>query len=137
MPATFPCSIVTPTEKVFDGEVSYASIPAFDGQQGIMHGRSPLLARLGFGALRLDLDEGGSRWYLLEEGFAQVAGGTLTVLTQKATRAEEFDAAQAAAELEEARAKVVTAGSQRASVEKDQRRALAKKALAQSKADRR
>ncbi len=137
MPATFPCSIVTPSERVFEGEIAYASIPAWDGQQGIMHGRSPLLARLGFGALRLDLSEGASRRYLLEEGFAQVAGGVLTVLTQKATPAEELDPAAAEAELAEARSKVVTAGNQRAVVEKDQRRALAKKALAQSQADRR
>jgi F-type H+-transporting ATPase subunit epsilon len=137
VPATFPCSIVTPSEKVFEGEIAYASIPAWDGQQGVIHGRSPLLARLGFGTLRLDLAEGGSRWYLLEEGFAQVAGGALTVLTQKATPSENLDPAEAEAELAEARARVIAAGDQRTAVEKDQRRALAKKALARSRPDRR
>lgn len=137
MPATFPCSIVTPGAKVFEGEVTYASIPAWDGQQGIMHGRSPLLARLDFGTLRLDLAEGGSRWYLLEEGFAQVSGGALTVLTQAATPAEEVELSAAEAELAQVRERVVTAGKERAAVEKAQRRALARKALANSAADRR
>ncbi len=68
MATTFRCSIVTPTEAVFDDEVTYASFPAWDGQQGVMTGQSPLLSRLGYGSLRLDFPEGGSRWYFIDGG---------------------------------------------------------------------
>ncbi len=132
----FHCSIVTPTETVFDDEALYASFPAWDGQQGVMAGQSPLLTRLGFGSLRLDFAEGGSRWYLLEGGFAEVRNETLTLITERATPAEKLSVEEAQAELAEARARVTAGGEDRARVERDQQRALAKSAIARAAAAR-
>ena len=132
MPGTFHCSIITPTQKVFDEEVSYASFPAWDGQHGVMVGQSPLLSRLGFGSLRVDSPEGGSRWYLVEGGFAQVHGGALTVLTSRATPAEELSLQEAEAELAEAGARIAGGGEDRLRIQRDQQRALAKKTLARA-----
>ncbi len=132
MATTFRCSIVTPTEAVFDDEVTYASFPAWDGQQGVMTGQSPLLSRLGFGSLRLDFPEGGSRWYLLEGGFAQGQKGELTLLTDRATPAERLSLQEAEAELVEATARVTAAGEDCAQVARDHQRALAKKAMAKA-----
>ncbi|MEE8154555.1 MAG: F0F1 ATP synthase subunit epsilon [Phycisphaerales bacterium] len=133
MARTFRCSIVTPTEAVFDDEVIYASFPAWDGQHGVMTGQSPLLSRLGFGSLRLDFPEGGSRWYLVEGGFAQVQNGELTLLTDQATPAERLSLQEAEAELAEATARVTAAsGEDRAQVVRDHQRALAKKAAAKA-----
>ena len=136
MDRTFHCSIVTPTETVFDDEVVYASVPAWDGQHGIIWGQSPLLTRLGFGSLRLDAAEGGSRWYLVEGGFAQVQGGELTLLTSRATAAERLSVQEADAELAEANARVTTKGEDLDRVERDQQRALAKQMLAKAAAER-
>ena len=132
MATTFRCSIVTPTEAVFDDQVTYASFPAWDGQHGIMTGQSPLLSRLGYGSLRLDFPEGGSRWYLVEGGFAQVQNGELTLLTDRATPAERLSLQEAEAELAEATARVAAAGEDRARVVRDQQRALAKQAMAKA-----
>ena len=38
MAKTFRCSIVTPVASIFEGELTYASIPAWDGQLGMMPG---------------------------------------------------------------------------------------------------
>jgi F-type H+-transporting ATPase subunit epsilon len=127
---TFHCSIVTPVAAVFEGDVTYASFPAWDGQQGMLPGQSPLLTRLGIGSLRLDMPEGGSRWFLVDGGFAQVQDGGLTLLTEGATPAEKLSAQEANAELAEANARVSKPGEDRARVERDQNRALAKKTLA-------
>jgi F-type H+-transporting ATPase subunit epsilon len=81
---------VTPTESMLDDDVLYASIPAWDGQMGIMWHQSPMLTKLGIGSLRLDFPEGGSRWYLIEEGFAQMQNDVLTLLAQSATPAEKI-----------------------------------------------
>ena len=132
MAATFHCSIVTPTETVFDDQVEYVSFPAWDGQHGIMPGQSPLLSQLGIGALRIDGAEGESRWYLLENGFAQVQDGALTLLTDRATRAADLSAEQADAELAEAAARIPTGGADLAAIERDQQRALATRALART-----
>ena len=130
--ATFHCSIVTPTETVFDDQVDYVSFPAWDGQHGIMAGQSPLLSQLGIGAVRVDLSTGESRWYLLESGFAQVQGGALTLLTERATPAADLSVEQADAQLAEAAARIPTGGADIAAIERDQQRALATRALART-----
>ncbi len=130
MASTLHCSIVTPTETVFDDPVTYASFPAWDGQHGVMPGQSPLLTKLGFGSLRLDFIEGGSRWYLIEGGFAEVKDNRLNLLTERATPAEQLSLKEAEAELAEARARVTERAEERAKVERDQQRALAKAAVA-------
>ncbi len=130
MASTLHCSIVTPTETVFDDPVTYASFPAWDGQHGVMPGQSPLLTKLGYGSLRLDFTEGGSRWYLIEGGFAEVKDNRLNLLTERATPAEQLSLKEAEAELDEARARVTERAEERAKVERDQQRALAKAAVA-------
>ena len=134
MAKTFRCSIVTPTNSVFDDQVEYATFPAWDGQHGMMAGQSPLLTRLGVGTLRLDFPppDGGSRWFLIDGGFAQVQDGGLTLLTEAAFAAETLSLTEAEAELAEANARVVKAGEDKSRVERDQQRALAKIALARS-----
>jgi F-type H+-transporting ATPase subunit epsilon len=136
MATTFHCTIITPAEKVFDREITYASFPAWDGQHGAMAGQSPLVSELGTGPLRLDCPEGGSRWYLLEGGFAQIQDGTLTLLTDRATPAESLTLEETEAQLAEANARVLASGEDRAAVERDQQRALAKRALARALAAR-
>lgn len=130
MASTLHCSIVTPTETVFDDPVTYASFPAWDGQHGVMPGQSPLLTKLGYGSLRLDFTEGGSRWYLIEGGFAEVKDNRLNLLTERATPAEQLSLKEAEAELAEARTRVTERAEERAKVERDQQRALAKAAVA-------
>lgn len=136
MAKTFRCSIVTPTKSVLDDDVTYASLPAWDGQQGVLAGQSPLLTRLGTGSLRLDFPEGGSRWFLIENGFAQIQGDVLTLLTEAATPAETISIQEAEAELAEANARVTQATDDRAKVEQDQLRAMAKKHLAEVAANK-
>ena len=132
MAPTFTCSIVTPTETVFDEDVVYVSFPAWDGQQGVMVGQSPLLSRLGTGALRVELPGGETRWYLLERGFAHVQDGALTLLTDRVTPAADLSVEDAEAALAEAAARIPTGGKDLAAIEQDQQRALAGRALART-----
>ena len=48
---SFKCSVVTPEKQILDDQVTYASIPAWDGQSGIAPGRAALLVRLGIGTM--------------------------------------------------------------------------------------
>ena len=130
MADTFHCKIVTPTEEAFDGDATYVSFPAWDGQYGMMKGLAPLLSTLAPGSLRIDSPEGGSRLFLIEGGFAHVDGGGLTLVTEGATPAEQLHLEEAKAELAEANARVVTGTKDRKAVEQSQRIASAKVALA-------
>jgi F-type H+-transporting ATPase subunit epsilon len=85
MAGTFTLSVVTPEEAVLEAEASYASVPAHDGQIGILQNRAPLLVQLGQGLLEARLTDGKTRRFDVAGGFAQMRGNKLTVLCEKAT----------------------------------------------------
>ena len=81
------CNIVTPTESVLESEASYIEFPAWDGQKGVAPGAAPFLVKLGAGRLRVDRPGSGAEVFLLDGGFAQMNGGTLTILADTVTPA--------------------------------------------------
>ena len=132
MESTFTCKIVTPSSEAFSGAAKYVSFPAWDGQYGMMKGISPLLSTLEPGKLRIDSDEG-SLYYLIEGGFAHIDSDCLTLVTEGAIPASELDLEEAKAELAEANARVVSGEKDRVAVERAQKIATAKVALASQK----
>ena len=46
------CVVVTPERTLFDELVDFVALPLFDGELGVLPGRSPLIGRLGYGELR-------------------------------------------------------------------------------------
>lgn len=132
MATTFRCSIVTPTATVLDQDVTYASIPAWDGQLGVMTGQSPLLTQLGVGGLRISTTAGKEQWYFIDGGFAQVHDNQLNLLTESAQPAETLSLREAEAELAEANARVPSAEEDAEQIRRDQARALAKVTVARS-----
>ena len=81
MPAPFECTIMTPSGPAFEGEATYVSFPAWDGQYGVMAGMAPMLGKLGEGALTIDTASGRTN-LSLRGGFAHMQGGKLTLLTE-------------------------------------------------------
>ena len=113
---TFHCRVVTPTESLVEGEMTYASVPAWDGLFGVLPGRAPLLARLGLGELTLhhaneNSSPGGDRSFLIDGGFVKMADNSLTILAERAIPAEKISLTDAQAELAEAEARQVPADS--------------------------
>ncbi len=101
---SFKCVIVAPEQQLLDETVTQVILPAEDGLIGILTDRSPLLAKLGLGELRIDLADGQKRQYLVDGGVAQMKDNKLTVLTNAAWNPKDLDSAAAAAELEQATA---------------------------------
>ena len=128
------CNIVTPTESVLESESTYIEFPAWDGQKGVAPGAAPFLVRLGEGRLRVEKPGGGSEVFLLDGGFAQMNGGTLTILADAVTPASSLSVADAERELSAASADVSKRGTPdaRRAVEHRQRLAYARVALARS-----
>jgi len=99
---SFRCRLITPESRVFDEHATYVSIPLHDGMSGILPNRAPFVAKLGLGELKITFEKGGgSRSFLLEDGFGQMVGDSLTILAQRAVPAEEIVVADAKAELAE------------------------------------
>lgn len=104
MPDSFHCTVVTPQRQLLEQAARYASVPAWDGQVGIAPRRAPLLVRLGFGVLRLDMADGTSSRFFLGGGFAQMKDNQLDLLCDEAVPEAEIDREQARADLASARA---------------------------------
>jgi len=101
---TIRCKLITPEAQALDEDITYASIPGWDGLFGVEQRRAAVLYMLGMGPLRLDFPQGGSRWYFVEGGVAHVNDNELTILCEKAVPAEKLDAEEAQAEYAQAQA---------------------------------
>ena len=126
---TLQCVVVTPEKAVLDETVQFVALPMFDGELGVLPGRAPLIGRLGMGELRTQQGSVVKRFYI-DGGFAQVRGDVVTVLTPKAQKAEDIDAAAATHALEAAKGPTTTPEAQEAQ-RKAQTRARAQLRIAQ------
>ncbi|MEY5031601.1 MAG: synthase, Delta/Epsilon chain, beta-sandwich domain, partial [Planctomycetota bacterium] len=103
-------------------------------QKGVAPGAAPFLVRLGEGRLRVEKPSGGADIFLLDGGFAQMNGGTLTILADAVTPAAALNAAEAEKELAAANSDGMKSGTfdARSNAEHRQRLAYARVALARS-----
>jgi len=76
--------VVSPEQVLFDGEAAAVTIPAYDGEIGILPRHAPLLALLGKGTMKVRLREGGERRFKVAGGFVQVHANTVRVVTEEA-----------------------------------------------------
>jgi F-type H+-transporting ATPase subunit epsilon len=123
------CVVVTPERTLFDALVEFVALPLYDGELGVLPGRSPLIGRLGYGELRTR-DAGQTRRYFVDGGFAQVRDNVVTVLTNRAIPAEKIDPAAAARDLAAAQARVANSEHDQAEKAKAVARARAQIRLA-------
>ena len=101
-PRTFLCSVVTPERAVLEADATFAALPAWDGEVGILHGHSPLVTALGVGRLRVQEVSGDEHVFLISAGVAEMVDNRLTILTERALAPDELDRSEAKAALEAA-----------------------------------
>src|SRR3954447_25943007 len=77
------CVVVTPERTLFDELVDFVALPLYDGELGVLPGRSPLIGRLRYGELRTR-GSGATHHYFVDGGFAQVRDDVVTILTNRA-----------------------------------------------------
>ncbi len=83
-------SVVTPASSLFDEEAASVTIPAWDGEVGVLPGHARFLAKLGIGEMRMNLGGREDRLFI-EGGFVQVADDRVTVLTDRACPLQDID----------------------------------------------
>lgn len=99
--AGITCTVVTPEATALEEKADFVALPLYDGEIGIGTNHSPLIGRLGFGEMRLKVGGKVSHYYL-DGGFVQVAGNTVSVLTNRALPADKVDATHAKEQLKSA-----------------------------------
>jgi len=82
--------IVTPEAKVFSAAIDTVVIPTVDGEIGILPGHIPLLTQVASGQLVVTR-EGKTESLIVGEGFAQVQGDVVSVLTEHALEEAKID----------------------------------------------
>lgn len=73
--------IVTPDEKVFQGEVVSASFPGIDGFFQVLGNHAPMISTLGEGSVKIVSEVNKKQ----ETSFIEVNGGVVEVLNNKVT----------------------------------------------------
>lgn len=92
--ATLHVTVLTASQRIYDGEAEMVIAPGTDGELGILPRHAPLLTTLALGELRLrhaGVDEG----IFVGGGFLEVNHNVVTVLADDAERATEIDEARA------------------------------------------
>ena len=128
--AQLQCIVVTPESTVLDEQVDFVALPLFDGEIGILPGRSPLIGRLGYGELRL-VAGGQTQSFYVDGGFVQVAANVVSLLTSRAMPATAVDTKVAAEHLATARARKASGDEMLAARERLERQARAQLHVAQ------
>jgi F-type H+-transporting ATPase subunit epsilon len=88
---TLHCVVVTPERALLDQTADFVALPMYDGELGVLPGRTPLIGRLGCGELRIRQGDEVHRYYV-DGGFAQVKANVVTVLTGRALKPKEINA---------------------------------------------
>lgn len=92
--ATLKLEIVTPEAKVYSEEVDMVTLPGIDGEMGIFPMHVPLMTQLAAG--EVIARKGGQEQFLaVGEGFVEITGDRVAVMTDMAIRAENIDESKA------------------------------------------
>jgi F-type H+-transporting ATPase subunit epsilon len=88
--ATLKLEIITPTEKIFEGDVDSVQLPGAEGEMGVLPGHEALISELHAGELVIT-QNGKTQVMAIGEGFAEINAASVAVLTDGAVNEKEID----------------------------------------------
>ena len=92
--ATLKLEIVTPEAKIYSEDVDMVTLPGSEGELGIYPMHIPLMTQVVSG--ELVVRKGGQDHYLaIGEGFVEITGDRVAVMTDMAMKADDIDEAKA------------------------------------------
>jgi len=94
MAGTLKLEIVTPDAKVFSEDVEMVTLPGVEGEMGIYPNHVPLLTQIVAGEI-IARKNGQDFFLAIGEGFVEVTGNQVVILSDMAIRAENIDEAKA------------------------------------------
>jgi F-type H+-transporting ATPase subunit epsilon len=88
--ATLKLEIVTPEAVTYSEQVDMVTLPAVEGEMGIYPMHVPLMTRIGPGEVSVKKD--GQEYFLaVGEGFVEITGDRVAILTDMAIQAKDID----------------------------------------------
>ena len=119
MANTFKLEIVTPESKIYSEDVEMVTLPGSEGEAGIYPNHVPLMTKVQAGEIVVSRD-GNEEIVAIGEGFAEVTGEHVAILTDNAANSGDIDEAAA----EQAKAKAEQRLQEGGDISEDEARAL-------------
>jgi F-type H+-transporting ATPase subunit epsilon len=94
MPNTLKLEIVTPDAKIYSEDVDMVTLPGVEGEMGVYPMHVPLMTQIVAGEMSVRKD-GRDFFLAVGEGFVEITGERVAVLTDMAIKAENIDEAKA------------------------------------------
>jgi F-type H+-transporting ATPase subunit epsilon len=91
---TLKLEIVTPESEAFSDDVEMVTLPATEGEMGVLPQHTPLMTQIMPGEIIVRKD-GKDLYMAVGEGFVQITGERVAIMTDMALRAESIDEAAA------------------------------------------
>ncbi|HSH94903.1 MAG TPA: F0F1 ATP synthase subunit epsilon [Roseimicrobium sp.] len=92
--ATLKLEIVTPEAKTYSEEVDMVTLPGVEGEMGIYPMHVPLMTQIAAG--EVVVRKGGQDYFLaVGEGFVEITGNRVAILTDMAIKSDDIDEAKA------------------------------------------
>jgi F-type H+-transporting ATPase subunit epsilon len=88
--ATLKLEIITPAAKIFEGDVDSVLLPGIEGEMGVLPHHEAIVIELMAGELQL-VQKGRTQVFAIGEGFAEITGAAVGVLTDGAVGEKEID----------------------------------------------
>jgi len=88
--ATLKLEIVTPEGQIFSGDVDSVLLPGAEGDMGILPHHEMLVTELTAGELQI-VQKGQTQVLAIGEGFAEITGESVAVLTDGAVNEKDID----------------------------------------------
>lgn len=94
MANTLKLEIVTPEGVTYSEDVEVVTLPGSEGEMGIYPNHVPLMTQVVAGEV-IARRQGRDEWLAVGDGFVEITGNRVAVLTDMAVKAENIDEAQA------------------------------------------
>ncbi|MST95342.1 MAG: F0F1 ATP synthase subunit epsilon [Pedosphaera sp.] len=94
MTSTLKLEIVTPEARTYSEDVEMITLPGTEGEMGIYPNHVPLMTQIKPG--EITVLKGGQQYFLaVGEGFVEITGDRVAIMTDMAIKAENIDEAKA------------------------------------------
>ena len=119
MADTLKLEIVTPESKIYSEDVEMVTLPGIEGQAGIYPNHVPVMTKVQAGEIVVSRN-GNEEILAIGEGFAEITGEHVAILTDNAANSGDIDEAAA----EQAKAKAEQRLQEGGDISEDEARAL-------------
>jgi len=75
--------IVTPDEKIFEGEVKHVQLPGKEGLFGILNNHAPIVSTLVKGRVKVEAIDGDIQYFEIGGGVVEMNNNKVVVLAEK------------------------------------------------------